>query len=238
MSDDKIGNTTILLICKEGASREAYHGELALSGVLLLCVQSLMGFFRREVYAPINGILVDMPTYMRCSDEEKRLMTEVVSIFPALRLKCNEQTGEIRTLPFGTTYSGNIDPATFVKQYCAPFLQRKIRASERTQLNLSALLNRSPFQDNSLGIRSVTAYISCSGCFLVSFESWNVGEKVWLTLSAFEDSGPIPVEIRSVRLWGEHNTLPGVGVCFLSLSDSQRAEVGRLSGENYMLENP
>lgn len=228
--------TRILLICREGASREAYHGELALSGVLLICVQSLMGFFHKEIYCPLNGILVDMPTYMRCTEEEKRLLTELVAVFPSMRVKCNEHTGEIRTLPFGTTYPGNAPPAVFVQKHCRPFLQRNIRTSERSGLNLSALLNRSLSQDNSSSNRCVTSYISCSGCFLVNFELWNIGEQGWLTLPEMEDTTPIPVEIRSVRVWGSSRSLPGVGVKFVSLTESQKTELGRLGGQNYMLD--
>lgn len=230
------GATTILLICREGASREAYHAELALPGVLLVSLQSLMGFFQSEVYCPINGILVDMPTYMRCSEEEKRLLTELVGVFPALRLKCNEQTGEIRTLPFGTTYPGNAAPAVFVQTHCISFLQRRIRTCERSLLNMSALLRRSFPQDNNSGVRSVTAHISCNGCFLVCFEPWNIGEDGWLTLLGLQDNAPIPVEISSVSLWGEVRSLPGMGVKFIQLTNIQKRELGRLGGQNFMLD--
>lgn len=236
MSEERNGTTTILLICREGISRETYHAALVLPGVLLVCVQSLMGFFRREVYCPLNGILVDMPTYMRCSEEDKRLLTELVAIFPALRLKCHEPTGEIRTLPFGTTYPGNTAPAVFVQKYCTTFVQRNIRTCERSQMNLSALLNKSLQEDSSYGARSVTEYVSCNGCFLVSFEPWGVGERGWLTLPDLADASPIQIEVRSIRTWGESRSLPGVGVKFIDLPDSQKAELTRLGGENYMLE--
>jgi len=224
------------LICREGISRETYHAALALPGLLLVCVQSLKGFFRHEVYCQLNGIFVDMPTYMRCSDVEKRLLTELVAIFPALRLKCHEPTGEIRTLPFGTIYPGSAAPAIFVQKYCKVFVQRYIRTCERSQLNLAALLNRSLQEDNSQGARSVTAYVSCNGCFLVSFEPWGAGERGWLTLPDLADHSPIQIEVSSIRSWGESRSLPGMGVKFIALSDSQKTELTLLGGENYMLE--
>jgi hypothetical protein len=195
-----------------------------------------MGFFHSEVCCPINGILVDMPTYMRSSEEEKRLLTELVAVFPALRLKCNEQTGEIRTLPFGTAYPGNLPPADFVRTYCSSFVQRRVRTSERSLLNMPALLNRSLPQDNCSGVRSVTAQLSCSGCFLISFEPWNVGEQWWLNLPELGDNAPILVEIRSVRLWGESRSLPGMGVRFIKPTNTQKRELSRLGGQNFMLD--
>jgi hypothetical protein len=237
MSDNRNGVTVILLICREGKSRQRYQAELDFPGVLLVCVQTLMQFFRCEVYCPLNGILVDMPTYMRGSEEEKLLLTDLVGLFPALRIKCNESSGEIRTLPFGTVYPGNTKLAVFVQQYCTAFAQRKMRSGERTQQNLQALLNRSLPVDNISGERSVTANISSVGCFLVSFEPWIVGDRGWLTLPELKDNVPIPVEVRFIRLWGECRSLPGMGIRFIDFTEAQKAELSCLGGQSFMLED-
>ena len=170
LSRTRSGATNILLICREGKSRQAYQEELALTGVSLVCVQALMELFNPDIYCPVNGILVDMPTYLRSGEEEKLLLSELVGLFPALRLKCHEQTGEFRTLPFGTACPGNVAPAAFVQEYCASFKKRKIRTGERSCLNMPALLSlQLPVGDLS-GARSVTMNVSCGGCFLVCFE--------------------------------------------------------------------
>ncbi|MDD2736133.1 MAG: PilZ domain-containing protein [Desulfuromonadaceae bacterium] len=227
---------TILLICREGVSRNVYHAELASSGVLLVCVQSLMGFFRTEVYCSLSGILVDMPTYMRCSDEEKSLLTELVGHFPSLRLKCNEPTGEIRTLPFGAAYPGNSSPAVFVQKYCTTFIPRKIRTGERSLHHLPALLNTCLPAENDSGLRTVTANISREGCFLISFEPRIVGDRGWLTFPGWKDSTPILVEVCWVQSWGESRSLPGFGVRFIDLTDAQKDELRGLGGQSYFLE--
>lgn len=237
MSDNRSGATTILLICREGKSRQVYQAELHFPGVLLVCVQTLMQFFRREVYCPLNGILVDMPTYMRSNEEEKRLLTDLVGLFPALRLKCNESSGEIRTLPFGTAYPGNTPPAVFVQKYCTTFVKRKIRTCERSLQNLPALLNMSLPLENVSGERTVTANISRGGCFLIGFEPWIVGDQGWLTLPELKDNAPIPVEVCWTRSWGEFRSLPGMGVRFIDLSESQKAELSCLGGQNLMPED-
>lgn len=237
MSDNRSGKTTVLLICREGKSRQGYQAELDLPGVSLVCVKALSEFFCRGVYCPLNGILVDMPTYMCSSEEERRVLTDIVGHFPALRLKCNEKTGEIRTLPFGAAYPGHNPPAVFVQKFCESFAPRRIRSSERSQLNLPALLSKSPLVGDLSSARSVTANISCGGCFLVSFEPWNAGDRGWLTLPGLKDSAPIPVEICWVLPWGEGRALPGMGVRFIDLTESQKAELTRLGGRDYMLEN-
>ena len=234
MTDNGSVATTILLICRKGKSRQVYQADLDLPGVALVCVQGLMEFFSRETYCPLNGILVDMPTYMRSSEEEKRLLSDLVGIFPALRLKYHELSGEIRTLPFGTAYPANTAPSVFVQKYCTPFVQRKIRTSERSLLNLPALLNMSLPVENVYGARSVTANISRGGCFLVRFEPWMVGEQGWLVLPELKDNAPIPVEVCTVRLWGEYGSLPGMGVRFIDLTSSQKVELSRLGGQCFM----
>lgn len=237
LSDNRSGKTTVLLICREGKSRQVYQAELDFPGVSLVCVPALSDFFRRGVYCPLNGILVDMPTYMCSSEEERRVLTDIVGHFPALRLKCNEQTGEIRTLPFGTAYPGNNPPAVFVQKFCESFPQRRIRSSERSQQNLPALLSKFNQVGDCSAVRSVTANISSGGCFLVSFEPWIVGDLGWLTLPGLKDNTPIPVEICWILPWGEGRSLPGMGVRFTDLAESQKDELTRLGGRDYMLEN-
>ncbi|NTW99913.1 MAG: PilZ domain-containing protein [Geobacteraceae bacterium] len=234
MDDNLSGATTILLVCRDGKSRQVYQEELVIPGVSLVCVQTLTEFFCPGVYCPLNGILVDMPTYMCSSEEEKRLLTDLVGHFPALRLKCNESTGEIRTLPFGTAYPGNNPPADFVQKYCVSFAQRRIRAGERSQQHLPALLNLSPPVEILSGVRTVTANISCGGCFLISYEPWIIGNHGWVTFPDLKDTAPIPVEICWIRSWGEYRSLPGMGVRFIDLTESQKGELIRLGGRGYM----
>jgi hypothetical protein len=237
MSDIPNKATTILLICREGQSRQIYQKELNIPGVLLVSVQTLMQFFRKEIYCPLNGILVDMPTFMRCSEEEKRILTDLVGLFPALRLKCHEPTGEIRTLPFGTVYKGDNTPAVFVQNYCASFSQRLIRTCERTLVNIPALLSTHLPMDEVSGQKTVTAALSRKGCFLISFEQWNTGDPGWLILTELKDRTPISVEVRSVRTWGEYRSLPGIGVRFIDFTASQKAELSKLGGPNLMQDN-
>ena len=225
---------TILLICREGVIQRVYQAELDIPGVLLVCVPDLMEFFSRGIYCPLSGILVDMPTYMRGSEDEKRLLTDLVALFPALRLKCNESTGEIRTLPFGTTYPGNTSPSLFVQKYCTSFAERKVRASERSLLHLPALLQMTLPVDVLPGTKTVTANVSCGGCFLIRFDLWNVGDNGWLVLPTLKDAAPIPVEVCFVRSWGEHGSLPGMGVRFVELSEAQRVELSHLSGQSFI----
>lgn len=237
MNDNRGGVVTILLICQEGKSRQVYQTDLDFPGVLLVCVQSLKQFFRREIYGPLNGILVDMPTYMRCSEEEKLLLTDLVGLFPSLRVKCNEASGEVRTLPFGTAYSGTTTPAVFVQKYCTLYAQRRIRTSNRSHQNMSALLNKVLEAGADSGTRSVTANISCGGCFLVSFEPWSVGDRGWLTLPGLKEKLPIQVEVSWIRSWGEEGSLPGMGMRFIDVAPAQKGELSHIGGQSFMLED-
>ena len=234
MSKSVSMDTTILLICREGKSRQFYQAELNSPGVQLLCIQTLMEFFHQDVYRPLNGILVDMPTYMRSSEDEKRLLADLVGLFPALRLKCNEATGEIRTLPFGTVYPGNKAPGVFVQEYCATSVQRKVRSSERTQHNLPVSLSRYLPVEHVCDTRTVTTNISNGGCFLVRFEPWKVGDCGWITMHDLKDDTPVSVVVCSVLPWGESRSLPGIGIRFIDPTVLQQAELSRLCGKSFM----
>jgi Tfp pilus assembly protein PilZ len=97
-------------------------------------------------------------------------------------------------------------------------------------LHLSALLHKILPVKNLPGTKTVTANVSCGGCFLIKFDPWNVGDKGWLILPDLKDTAPIPVEVCFVRSWGVHASLPGMGVRFVELSDAQRVELSSLVG--------
>jgi len=223
----------LLLICRDGEIRNKYCSAMNAAELSIVCISSLMEFFKKGVYRPLCGIMVDMPTYIRSSDEDKRLLTDLVALFPALRLKYHEPTDEIRTLPFGTDYPGNIPLTDFIMQYCGTFAPRKIRTCERSQQHLPALLSTS----DGAECRIVTANISQGGCFLVSYNPLEVGAQGLLVFKELKDSTPVPMEVRSVRVWGEYRTLPGMGIRFLGLTRSQKTEIGRLGGNCLMLDD-
>ncbi len=83
----------------------------------------------------------------------------------------------------------------------------------------------------------MTANISRGGCFLISFEPLNVGDRVWLTIPELKDNAPIEAEVRWVRLWGEYRFLPGMGVRFIGLTEAQKAELSVLGGRSLMQED-
>jgi hypothetical protein len=230
-------SNTLLLICQDGASRNRYCSTINSTGVAILCVSTLMDFFKKETYRSLCGIMVDMPTYIRSSDEEKRLLTDLVALFPALRLKYHVPTGEIRSLPFGTAYPGNMPLPEFISQFCTTFSPRKVRTCERSQQHLPVTLSTGQSSEQIAGIRIVTANISQGGCFLVSYSPLVVADKGWLVFKELKDPTPVPVEVRSVRLWGEFRTLPGMGIKFLSLTRSQKIEIGRFGGHCLMLDD-
>lgn len=226
--------TTILLLCGEGCSRLAYQSEIGATGVHLICVPGLLDFFVYETYTPLNGIMVDMPTYIRSSDEDKRLLSELVDLFPSLRLKCHEPTGEIRSLPFGKNFQAAGTLSDFILNCCSTFTSRNIRTCERSGIHLPTLVSRFPTVEVNGSFKAVTANISLGGCFLINFEIMNVSERAWLKIPGLLDPTPIQVEVCWVRPWGERHSLPGMGVKFLQVTRDQKTELARLGGRCLM----
>ena len=226
--------TRILLICSEGLSRKTYLAELARSGTSTVCVPSLMVFFRIDTYTSISGIMVDMPTYIRSSDEEKRLLSEIVDLFPSLRLKCHEPSGEIRSIPFGKTFPGAPSLVDFINTHCTQFTSRFLRSSERSNNIIPMLLNTSHPTETTPGDRTVSTNFSADGCFLIRFEPMNVGAQAWLTIPEVLDLTPLHVEVCWVRNWGEGHSLPGIGVQFIHLTAAQKSALTGFGGRTLL----
>jgi PilZ domain len=224
MADNEAIN--ILLICREGDSRKAFSDQMAESCASILPVSDLKEYFASHSHAILSGIMVDMPTYMRFTEDEKRVLGELVEIFPAMRIKCNEQTGEIRTLPFSTRMPGVMSLVEFAASCCEQFTPRRVRLDERSSKQWNILLKRDHGQE-SPATKTASLNISMGGCFVVCFEPWNVGDTGWLTVKEVEGLGEIKFTVCWVRQWGEKSHLPGMGLGFAGLTESQREILGR-----------
>lgn len=216
----------ILMICREGESRNAFSAQMAQSCASILPVADLKEYLDHHSHVMLSGIMVDMPTYMRFSEDEKRLLGDLVEIFPAMRIKCNEQTGEIRTLPFSTRMPGVMTLAEFASSCRDQFAPRRIRLFERSSKQWNILISKDQGELEG-GTRTASLNISMGGCFVVSFDPWHPGDTGWLKIKELDGLAEVGFKVCWVRQWGEKSQLPGMGLEFVGLTDRQREILSR-----------
>jgi hypothetical protein len=146
---------------------------------------------------PVCGILLDLPTLVLASHEDKQGAQEPCEFYPFAKFKLVD--GEIRVL------SRTIDG--FISE-CQQFKPRTIRQYARRERVLGVLLSANDKFENAE--KAVTLNISISGCFVYSVREWNLGDHVWLRFP-----GNLVVlggTVCTWHPWGNNRILPGIGI--------------------------
>ena len=217
--------TRLLLIAEEGLSKSAYLEVLRGLDVEVDCVSSPDQICGALVDSPYSGLLIDVPTMIRCECSDKNRITRIMDRFPVLRLLYNPAYGGIRGLSHGGTMSDNRDLVDFVLHECIPFSPRSIRVAHRYELVFNVLLLRKEKEEPEAGERTVTINVSEHGCFVVSVNDWRLNGPAWLVINEFDDRTPIEIRVRWQRPWGTPCRFPGFGATFENMTTHQYVQL-------------
>ena len=95
----------LILLCKEGDAREAYLKEAKAIGVEVDVVSTYSELFKTTITNPYQGVMIDLPTSMRASKDEKGIVQEILEVFPIVQVKWDAATNVIRTMSLGKSIS-------------------------------------------------------------------------------------------------------------------------------------
>ncbi len=214
----------VILVCKEGAAREAYLNETKKNGVEVDTVSSFGELFQAMITNPYQGVLIDLITSMKASREEKGMAQEILDVFPLIQLKLDNETGDIRTISYGSS-SGDGSLSDFLDNDCRIFTSRAIRLNARKSINFNVVMSKEEHMNEKLLERTATINASQGGCFLFSSQDWVNTPNVWLIISELQDKSPIQADIRFVASWGKRMVIPGIGISFKQIKPSQLEEL-------------
>ena len=217
--------TKILLVAEAGLARAAYLEILRDLDVEVDCIASPDEMTGVLVDAAYSGLLVDVPTMIRCECVDKNRITRIMNRFPVLRLMYNPKYGGIRGLSQGGTMRDNRDLTEFVLYECVPFSPRSIRVAQRMDVTFNVLLLDDITRSEVEAERTVTVDVSEHGCFVYTVRDWPLHSPAWLVVNEFEDKTPIKLRVRWWRSWGESQRMPGVGTSFESMTTHQYVQL-------------
>ena len=218
-------NINVILACQEaGGAKQAYIDAVTPLGVKVETVPSFGKLHKMMIENCYNGVMVDLRTKMKASNEEKDLVHDVFEQFPVAQLNFDEKTGQIRSLHYGRTGKGE-SLESFIKEECRSFIARPIRSSIRKKIHFNVLLSKTgDFATEGID-RTVTMNVSKGGCFIYSVDDLQSDAKVMMVFKELEDQKPILGEVRWKALWGEAMQIPGIGVKFENLREGQLAQI-------------
>jgi hypothetical protein len=211
----------ILLVAQPGDACTLYETALQRTGVQLDTVAAIDTFYGAVTHFAYNGIVIDIPTKIKALSDHKDLVYSILGRFPVIQVNFDPHTRRIRALLYGQHQrAGGLED--LIRENCWHTPPRKLRSEERKPLHYNVLLSTQRHFDPQTLIRTVTVDVSLSGCFLFSCARFQIGAQVWMRIMDLYDKTPISGIVRHKRHWGESMIIPGIGVEFETIKESQR----------------
>lgn len=222
-----MGDARIMIVVSDAEAGNAYAA--ALSGISATCDKA--GSFREmaamATETPYSGLIIDLPTLVRCSKEEKVIAYDCINLFPVLRVKWESRQNKINVSPLENHNCHDVESAFryFIENVCSSFHARTIRKHKRKQVNLSALLcPDESFADQNTR-KTFTVTLSKGGVFVYTMEEWRQDAPLWLRFIESRDQTPVPAVVRWSQKWGVSRSIPGIGMSFGELEPRLEKEI-------------
>ena len=214
----------LILLCKDGESRQAYLKEAHCVGADLDIVADYGDLFQMMITNHYQGVLIDLLTSMKASKDEKGIAQGILEVFPVVQVRWDASSNSISTMSIGNSI-GCDNIGEFVKNECQSFTARAIRLHTRKSINFNVTIARDEKMSEQFLERTVTINCSKGGCFFFSAQDWSQQKKAWFVINELKNKTPIVGEIRWTVEWGKAMVIPGFGISFTDIKPYQMAEL-------------
>lgn len=217
----------VLLVSRSASRTQVYREALDVLGISCLAIAELKEVAVLASGTPLSGVLLDMPVLIKATPGDKTAAEDILKALPSAYLNIAPATDAIKLLTANDT-QGIAKSIDEFAELCKGFTPRMVRPKDRYPLHLQALLSTTQAQDSPE--RTVTLNVSSRGCFLFTANpELQLEQQVSIQFIGLDDTTPVTATICWLRLWGtgKHH-VPGIGVNFTTLSESQQAQIIRL----------
>lgn len=211
----------VLLIVQDESSRNKYLEALSGCDVRVYVSSSFQNMDAEICTQSFHGIFLDLPTKIKALKQNKYYVYGLLEYFPVAQLRYNEKTGQISCFYSSQENGGSM--ADFIRLECRNVVPRMLRSDTRKDIHFNVRIFRTP-EDVPLE-HTATINISKGGCFLFSVRPWRIDDDVWLEFMELSRNRFLHGRIRRIVPWGESKQIPGIGIEFLDITESQLAEI-------------
>jgi len=217
----------VLLVSRSASRTQTYRVALDRLGISCLGISDLKGVSVLTAGTPFSGILLDMPILIKSSVSDKAAIEDTLKALPSAYLNIAPATDAIKLL-IATGTRGSAKNLEEFAHLCKAFTPRQVRPNNRYPLHLKALVSSTVSQDPPE--KSVTLNVSPEGCFLFSSRGdLLAGHTVIIEFTGIDDHTTIKATVCWLSRWGaEGHVIPGIGVRFDSITDTQKAQIATL----------
>ncbi|MFH1845448.1 MAG: PilZ domain-containing protein [bacterium] len=220
--------TKLLLVVQDPTAHKEYVSILSDFDVKFEVVGTLAGLHGALLEEPYNGLLLDVGVMAKASREDRALVTDLLDLFPVLRLSWDADTSRVHSLFFGQTSGDPVQLDEFIREHCTGFQARSIRRHVRRAVHLNIKISRDETFSPETIEQTNTLDISVGGCFLYSNQNWTGQKRAWITIEELPGELAIAAAVRWFTPWGTPRRMPGIGLEFDQLSESQLSGIDQL----------
>ncbi len=207
----------LLLVVKDQKRERHYFDVLNEHGATCRAVSSLPDAVTTASEEPHCGVLVDMQLMLKIPSAQRMDVEDLLNCLPSATLNIHGPSGDIRILPRGVKASGCTSVEHFIKQ-CACSGPKIFFHRKRDPIHYNVTLDISP--EFTSPYKTVCIDYSAGGCFLFCVrEDFTVGRTVWITMPDAVSESPRKAVVCWIRVWGTTQSIPGIGVRFVDVSD-------------------
>lgn len=226
----------LAIIALEENEREFYEDLLSGYSDLIPESFSTIPQFKVECTGKdYSGIVVDNRTLIRSTMEDRDFFSQLCEGFPVMRISRSSDRTSISCLVEGkqlVDLKGRQLLDHFINRECREVIAHQVRISQRKKVFFNTYLQTSGSDEP---LRTNLWDISEGGCFVITTDNQRKeGEEVTITIHDLNDKTPIQGEIKWLKSWGsDAHKLPGYGLEFKEISDSQVQEIKRAHGMTF-----
>jgi Tfp pilus assembly protein PilZ len=217
----------IVLAVNNEYVRKCYLKEFKKNKVQIDTVASLDELYKVLTKTAYNGIMLDVPTRIMATADERILVQEAMGTYPVCVCNLDQDSGEIRVILNDEQHAKDKFDY-FINQQCAHFSARKIRKSSRFAHPLKALLLTASGQPEKGVAKTITVNVSNNGVFLFGVEDKKIGDTITFLIKDLDDKTPISGVVRWVTQWESSSRIPGYGIEFSRITAGQAQQISNL----------
>jgi Tfp pilus assembly protein PilZ len=217
----------IVLAVNNEYVRKCYLKEFKRSDAQIDTVVSLGELYKVLTKTAYNGIMLDVPTRIMASADDRILVQEAMGTYPVCICNLDQDTGKIKVM-LNVEQNVKNEFDFFITHQCADFSARKIRKSSRLSHPFKALLLTASGEPTKGAEKTITVNVSNNGVFLFGVEDKKIGDTITFIIKDLDEKAPISGIVRWSTQWESSSRIPGYGIEFSKITPGQVQQISNL----------
>jgi hypothetical protein len=205
-----------LLVVSSSVAKGHYFDKVESAGATCKFIEGIEDLYSAQQQDTFHGIMFDIHSMLKLSRQDRIALKECCKALPTLKHFLHPETNNMVINYSSFDECAIIGLEDFVER-CARLPGQRLRREPRYNIFMNVVLN---------GCLTNVTNISRRGSYILTTEeSLKTGDEVSVSLEEVSDRTPIRCVIKRKVEWGCKYQAAGIGVEFLSMTDSQQSEL-------------